>query len=240
MNKIIFACLSVLITGNALHAMDVNRNEAGEQFIEAARTGNLAAIEKLLAEGVDVNYVAHSGASPLFVAATRNHTEICKLLIAHGANVNLRKSDREGSSALMSAARRGNLEICILLLKHGADVNQIDNFGHTALTEAISWNKTDICKLLIDATLKAPIDPARLIHINLTPEQRSKVITLLESLKKTQVPGSRSLQPDTRMLIAQSLSNAYKLKNMLQAQIEEGTRTRPQLRQKLLDYLGQI
>jgi ankyrin repeat protein len=241
MNKFISILLSTLLIGHALQAMDVTSSDAGKQLIKAAGAGNLAAVEKFLAEGVNLDY-QNSGRTALMVAAIRNHLEICKLLITNGASVNLRSNIREdefaGESALMAAARRGNLEICKLFLEHGANVNQLDNFGRTALQEAISWARINTCKLLIDATLEAPIDSARLTGINLTPAQRSKVIKYLDSLQKTKIPGHQHLHPDTRRLIAQSLSNAYKLSNMIRAQIA-ASNMQNAFKEKLFEYLDQ-
>lgn len=247
MNKLISIFLSTLLIGTALQAMDVAR-DAGEQLVQAAMDNDLAVVKILIEKGVNTNYQS-DGRSALMVAAIRGNTEICKLLIANGANINLRSNIQEGQfageSALMGAARRGNLEICKLLLEHGADVNQLDNYGRTALQEAISWGRLDVCKLLIDATLKAPIDPARLARINLTPTQRNEVVAFMASLKKNKslkktgqgVKGAEFLQPDTITLMGQTLSNAYKLKNMIRAQLEEIAQRRPDTYRELLNYL---
>ena len=210
---IISLCLSPLACESALQAMDVTHNDAGAQLIEAARTGNQAAAEELLAGDVNPDYQPEGSRTALMVAAIRNHPEICKLLIAKGANVNLRSNIREGEfageSALMCAARRGNPKICKLLLKRGADVHQLNDHGHTALQEALNWGRMDVSMLLIDATLKAPIDPARLIGINLTPDQRHEVVAVMASLKKNRVlrktgrgiEGTEHLQADTISLM---------------------------------------
>jgi len=225
---IISLCLSPLAFESALQAMDEGK---AMNIVEAARADNLEAVELLLAGGADPDYQV-DGRTALMTAAIRNQPKICKLLIANGANVNLRRNIREGNfpgeSALMGAARRGNPKICKLLLQHGADVHQLDDHGHTALQEALNWGRMDVSMLLIDATLKAPIDPARLIGINLTPDQRREVVALMASLKKNRtlrkagqgIKGTEHLQADTISLMGQTLSNTYKLKNMIRAQIE--------------------
>lgn len=237
-NKIKIACLSALLIGSALQAMDVEPTELGKQLITAIRNDNPVQVEKLLSEGVDPNSRTDEGTTALILAAKRGYLEICRLLIARGADVNLRANNRDGDSALIGAARRGFVGICRLLLKHGANINQLDNFGNTALVEALRWSQIAVCKLLIDAKLEAPIDPARLAGINLTPAQRSKVVTLLSNLEITKVPGHQHLQPDTRRLIVQSLSNTYKLINMIRAQIEAANML-PERKQELLEYLNQ-
>lgn len=230
--------MSTLLIGSTVQAMDVKHTDLDKEFLKAARTaartGDLSELTLLINRGANVNY--NPTTTALYTAALAPNLEVIKLLIENGANINLRNNDREGNFPLLGAARRGTLDVCKLLLRLGADVNQRDNFGHTALEEAISRGKIDVCKLLIDETLKTPIDPTRLTGINLTPEQKTQVIALRKSLE--QAKGSQHLSRDTKTLVSQSLSDMYKTKNMVRRQIEE-IRQDPQdqIRIELLKYL---
>ncbi|WP_183577279.1 ankyrin repeat domain-containing protein [Mucilaginibacter sp. X5P1] len=77
----------------------------------------------LVLKGANVNQPSNNGFNvfPIHSAAAGNYTDIAKLLIENGANVNVRQ--QAGSTPLHSAAQNGNLDLLILLLENGADVN---------------------------------------------------------------------------------------------------------------------
>lgn len=70
---------------------DVERpeNQKINQLWAAVSTGNLAKVEELINEGVDVKFVdPYRRITALDVAIAKNNTEMCRLLIKHGATVN--------------------------------------------------------------------------------------------------------------------------------------------------------
>lgn len=100
----------------------VNRY-GGTALIPAAHHGHVDTVRELLRTAVAVDHVNRLGWTALLEAiilgngGTR-HTEIVRLLIAAGANVNL--ADRDGVTPLAHAQRRGYREIADALLKSGA------------------------------------------------------------------------------------------------------------------------
>ena len=90
----------------------------------------------LLDQGADPNLQATnpSKVNALHAAVAKNNTELCKLLIAKGADVNALQMQR--ITPLHSAAHRGNLEMVTLLVKHGADIHLKMANGDTALSIA--------------------------------------------------------------------------------------------------------
>ena len=99
---------------------------------EAARTGNLEAIQQHIQATSDLNEKApDSGGSPLHTAAVFGHLEAVRALVQAGANVNARNND--GASPLLVAAFFCRTEIVQHLLAHGADKLAKDNAGKTAL-----------------------------------------------------------------------------------------------------------
>lgn len=70
------------------------------------------------------------GLAPIHYAAKRGDMTIVRMLISHGASVNIRGPD--GRTPLHYAAAYSNREICLELLSHWADVGAVDNYGCTA------------------------------------------------------------------------------------------------------------
>lgn len=65
------------------------------------------------------------------IAADGNHTEVVKLLLDYGADVNA--CDNDTWTAVQEAAQINAIEIVDLLLEHGADIMGENNFGWNLL-----------------------------------------------------------------------------------------------------------
>ena len=117
------------------------------ELLDAAEKGDKKAVEKLLAEGADVNAkVGILGDTALIHASANGHMEIAELLIAKGADMNAK--DENGWTALMWASSQGYKETAELLIAKGADVNAKDNDGWTPLMSASKQGRTEIIELL--------------------------------------------------------------------------------------------
>lgn len=228
-------CFITLVLGGALQAMDTS--ELNEQFLQAAVKGNIDQVAQLLEKGADVNAKNRYGETALTGAAAHGKYDTCQLLITHGASVN--EKSRDGRTALINAATGGFKEICALLIKSGADVNAQDRRQKTALGQAAGllhiFNSSDYketCKLLIDAMLKSPMNPAQLKPIHLTTRQKSEIYALARSLKNTPIKG---LHHDTRRLIIEDVRDAFKRRNFIEAQIMFAE---DPFKKELLNYLN--
>jgi len=113
----------------------------------AAYTGDLAAVQACLEQGVDVNARDQWGRTALYLAAEKGHKEVVELLLEHGADVNAK--DTRNRTALLYPAEKGHKEVVELLLEHGADVNAKDNWDCTPLHSAAEEGHKDIVELLI-------------------------------------------------------------------------------------------
>jgi len=115
----------------------------------AAKNGNIEAVKQHLTAGTDANVKGGLGSfsTPLTVATMNGHSEIAKLLIAKGVDINA--PDDGGWTPLHFAAWDGNKEITELLIAKGADVNAKNKDEETVLHVVGNGNK-EIVELLID------------------------------------------------------------------------------------------
>ena len=86
----------------------------------AARSGDLASAELLLAAGADPNDTAPAGTSALVVAAHSGHGALAAMLLDAGADPNAAGA---GYTPLHAAILRGDEALVAALLAHGADPN---------------------------------------------------------------------------------------------------------------------
>ncbi len=85
----------------------------------AAGKGDMAKVQTLLAQGVNVNAAASWGGTALHEAAANGHTAVAQLLIAHGADIDA-FSTGVVATPLQLAARRGHMATVEALVACGA------------------------------------------------------------------------------------------------------------------------
>jgi len=95
---------------------------------DAARRGNLVAIERLLASGVRVDATDSGNATALYLAAAEGHAAIVTRLLAAGANPRHQAMGFQGSigTPIHAAAIYGRVDVVRLLLEAGVDPNLPD------------------------------------------------------------------------------------------------------------------
>lgn len=91
----------------------------------------------------------------LLIAAATGHTDVAKVLLDYGAEVDSRADD--GSTPLMIAASKGNAELVALLLKAGADPSLTDKSGTSAPAIAGTKGFADLSNTL----RQAPLPPGK-------------------------------------------------------------------------------
>ena len=95
----------------------------GTGLIRAAERGHVEIVQELLKTDIKIDHVNNLGWTALLEAimfgnGDERHTEVVRLLVEAGANVNL--ADREGETPLSHARRRGYQNIVVMLEKAGA------------------------------------------------------------------------------------------------------------------------
>jgi ankyrin repeat protein len=133
-----------------IHALLLHRDD----MISAVLRGDLLAVQGFISKGADVNANNNDGGriTALIVATEEGHKEVVRLLLANGADINVK--DKNGETALMLASYYGRKEIVKLLLAKRADVNAKSNNGATALMNATKKGHKEIKELLIRAGAK--------------------------------------------------------------------------------------
>lgn len=106
-------------------------------LVDAARSGDAAAVRTLCAAGADPDARAGSnGWTPLLHAIHTNHPASAAALLEAGADANA--PTPEDMTPLMMAAGYGRPEMVALLLRHGATAAQRDLDGAVALDYALT------------------------------------------------------------------------------------------------------
>jgi ankyrin repeat protein len=121
---------------------------AGETLFEAVRAGNNGEVERLLANGAEVDSRDNDHATPLIAAALSDRPAIAELLLARGADVMARNAG--GFTPLHAAAYSGSIPVAELLLNKGAAIDDTDNkAGAAPLMVAAEQNRVSMVELLI-------------------------------------------------------------------------------------------
>ena len=111
-------CVQVLLDHNANINLQDDGGRTPLYWTTAPAKGEhtLDIAQLLLKQGADPNIYGQS--TPLHQASSRGLIEVARLLLSHGAKVNVK--DKEGKTPFQVAASEGHNEITKLLLKHGA------------------------------------------------------------------------------------------------------------------------
>jgi ankyrin repeat protein len=151
--------------------VDVNaRDRYGDTPVSLAAVYGHADVVVLLALGgadLDAKHVSDVYStitgfeSPLYRAVELNHVDITRVLVTHGANMNIR--DHMGRTLLHMAAYSGHARMVEMLLSHGADPKAKDESDKTPLDYAQEAGFVDIIQLLGGDVAKAKSGPYRAI-----------------------------------------------------------------------------
>ena len=124
----------------------------------AAAKGDVAEIERLIADGERINIQDSNSRTPLHVAVYRKHHDAARALLRLGANPNA--FDAQRYDILTIAAVHNDIEMLKIALDGGASARNVTTFSDgTALSAAAHLAHVEIVRILI--AHKAPLD-----HVN--------------------------------------------------------------------------
>lgn len=123
-------------------------------YHSAAAKGNVKAIDRLQAQGEDINQVDDSGVTALIHAVNLNQKEGAVALLNAGADVNV-CDDVFKNTALHYAVMQGNVFFVRLFVENGADVLLRNKEGASSF-DLVQNSRNEEIKRLVNAHSKAP------------------------------------------------------------------------------------
>jgi hypothetical protein len=166
----------------------------------AVKNNDIDCVKLCLKLKVDVDELLEK--QLLCESVSHGHTEITKILIEVGADIN--KTDKYGETPLHRVVYNGRTEIARMLIKVGADVNIPNRHGQTPLYWAACDGHTEIAKMLIEAK----VDVNKADEYGCTPlywaakkKEHLDIMTLLLCEKPTGAKELKDLPADSEDLI---------------------------------------
>ena len=124
---------------------------------EAAALGYVDRLRERLQDPADaVAAFSPDGFTALHFAAFFGKAEATRILLEHGASVDVYTRNPFANQPLHAAAAGRHIEVCRILLAAGADVNATQHGGYTPLHEAAQHGDVEMTELF----LSAGADPA--------------------------------------------------------------------------------
>jgi ankyrin repeat protein len=117
MKRILFSIVYIFLILAAFAKADVADKNA--KLLLSVKDGSVKDVQTLLAEGANPNTTDDHGVPALMWAANNGHTEVVKLLLEKGADVNVKTNDGKWTS-LGLAKLKDHTGIVQLLEKAGA------------------------------------------------------------------------------------------------------------------------
>lgn len=121
-------------------------NDKGENVIHSIVYSDK--VERLghFLNSANINHQSKDGTTPLLLASGLEHTEMAKLLLQKGADVNI--SDKELNLPIHIACYNGDLQLVTELIAHGADLFKKTLKGNLPLAIAVNCEHHEVVKYL--------------------------------------------------------------------------------------------
>lgn len=184
MNRFLFLC------AGALFGMNAARGQSDFPLHDAARRGDLAALQAALAEQPDLLSSKDARDNTLLhVAAAAGQLSVVELLLQRGAR--LEAPGEAHRTPLLAAARGGDLSVVQRLLEAGADVDARDEIGKPALFWALAEGRHQMAKLLRahgargDSGMMFAVVSGNVERVRAAVQENEKLAGVLDSRHRT-------------------------------------------------------
>lgn len=139
--------------------MTKQSRQDGLALISASERGDVEAVKALLDKGVYIHAQDSKGRCALVAAAYGNQLEVADILIAAGADVNMKDDTIQSAYLISTMESAEHLQLLKKLLKAGADVHCTDSDNGTGLIRASDRGYVETVKELLKTDI-------RVNHIN--------------------------------------------------------------------------
>lgn len=136
--------------------------EGQTSLLDAAAAGDLAAVNRLIAAGADLEQRDGQRRTPLLFAVAGNHVAIAEALLAAGASPNAQAANQDTPWLLAGASGRAEIVAAMLPLK--PDLSLRNRYGGNALIPACERAHVETVRLL----LTSGIDVNHVNHLGWT------------------------------------------------------------------------
>jgi ankyrin repeat protein len=172
-----------------------------------------------------VSAVTHKGSTALHLAAFHGHTDVIRVLVAAGAELDVKA--RRGSSPLELASFRGHVDAVKVLLKLGADPNATDAMGSTPLHGAAYHDHPCVLEALLERGADATVSDFRALPPPHVAARAGRVAALGVFLKKVPLSSLRRVRDSSLLHTAASYASAESVEFLLKWRGPAGERFDP-------------
>lgn len=215
------------------------QEQINHALMAAARANNAPEIERLIGEGVNINYQdVVNRETPLHKAARGGHSDAVAALIKAGANIEAR--DENGQTPLrLAIATRYGAEAIPVLIESGANVETSDRYDQTPMQGALRTRYLEGIRALITSASPREIEPIlpNIMSVNeLNGEDIGSIVAtrFLPELVTRKLNAAKKELPDvTELLLRQDIINSINrvIRNLL-------TTVSPQEVQHIIPTIG--
>ncbi|HNX57497.1 MAG TPA: ankyrin repeat domain-containing protein [Spirochaetota bacterium] len=148
---LVFSQAIILLGLLTIPAIARERADINSRLLNAIARNDIKEVSAILYSHPDLNTEKDYMTNPLAVAAFHENTEIMRLLVSNGANVDIKiNTEYPERPLILQCAHTRKINAVRILIELGADINAVDYMNISALYDAARWGDMEMVKLLVD------------------------------------------------------------------------------------------